>query len=90
MHVGVTRHPTNDWTAQQLREATPFEQRPNYLLRDNDSKFGIHFQQVAKGAGIKVLKTLVKAPNANGICERLISTLRRELLDHLVLLAKNT
>jgi putative transposase len=39
IHIGVTRHPTDEWTAQQLREATPFEQRPKYLIRDNDAKF---------------------------------------------------
>ncbi len=38
VHMGVTRHPTDVWVAQQLREATPFEQRPRYLIRDNDSK----------------------------------------------------
>src|SRR3712207_8390254 len=39
VHVGVTRHPTDTWVAQQLREATPFGQRPRYLIRDNDSKY---------------------------------------------------
>jgi putative transposase len=85
VHVGVTAHPTDEWTAQQLREATPFEQRPKYLIRDNDTKFGTHFKQVAEGAGIKVLKTPIKAPNANANCERLLGTIRRELLDHFLI-----
>lgn len=85
IHVGVTAHPTNEWTAQQLREATPYRQRPQYLLRDNDAKFGTHFKQVAEGAGIKILKTPIKAPNANANCERLMGTLRRELLDHFLI-----
>ena len=41
VHVGVTRHPTDAWAAQQLREATPFGQRPAYLLRDNDRTYGV-------------------------------------------------
>jgi putative transposase len=41
VHVGVTRHPTDAWAAQQLREATPFGQHPRYLIRDNDSKYGV-------------------------------------------------
>jgi putative transposase len=85
IHVGVTAHPTDEWTAQQLREETPFEQRPKYLIRDNDAKFGLHFKQVAEGAGIEVLKTPLKAPNANANCERLMGTIRRELLDHFLI-----
>jgi hypothetical protein len=73
IHVGVTAHPTDEWAAQQLREATPFEQRPKYLIRDNDAKFGSHFKQAAEGSGIKVLKTPIKAPNANANCERLMT-----------------
>jgi putative transposase len=85
IHVGVTAHPTDEWTAQQLREATPFEQRPKYLIRDNDTKFGSHFKQVAEGAGIEVLKTPLKAPNANANCERLMGSIRREVLDHFLI-----
>lgn len=85
IHVGVTAHPTDELTAQQLREATPFEQRPKYLIRDNDAKFGTHFRQVAEGVGIEVLKTPLKAPNANANCERLMGTIRRELLDHFLI-----
>ena len=72
VHLEVTAHPTDEWTTQQLREATPFEQRPKYLIRDNDAKFGIHFKQAAEGAGIEVLKTPIKAPNANVNCEMFI------------------
>jgi len=57
MHVGVTRHPTDAWVAQQLREATPFDQRPRYRIRDNDSKYGQAFNRVAEGSGITVLRT---------------------------------
>ena len=54
IHVGITSHPTDEWTAQQLREANPFEQRPKYLIRENDAKFGSKFKQVAEGVGIEV------------------------------------
>ncbi len=46
--MAVTRHPTDAWVAQQLREATPFGQHPNYLIRDNDSTFGPAFARVAE------------------------------------------
>jgi len=62
IHVGVTRSPTDAWTAQQLREATPFGQGPKYLIRDRDSKFGSCFARVAATSGIKILKTPYHAP----------------------------
>ena len=62
VHVGVTRHPTAAWVAQQLREATPFDQRPRYLIRDNDGKYGAHFERVAAGSGIRTLRTPFRAP----------------------------
>ncbi len=57
IHVHVTRTPTDLWVAQQLREATPYGERPRYLLRDNDRKFGPSFARVAITTGIKVLRT---------------------------------
>src|SRR5438876_8615396 len=57
MHVGVTRSPTDAWTAQQLREATPYGQTPKYLIRDHDRKFGPCFARVHETSGIKLLKT---------------------------------
>ncbi len=70
VHVGVTRHPTDTWVAQQLREATPFGQAPKYLIHDNDSKFGPLFARVAHATGIKLLRTPIRAPRANACCER--------------------
>jgi putative transposase len=86
IHVGVTHSPTDAWTAQQLREATAFGVGPKYLIRDNDSKFGVTFARVAKSSGIKVLKTPYHAPRANAICERFLGSVRRECLDHLLIL----
>ena len=86
IHVGVTRSPTDAWTAQQLREATPYGQSPNYLIRDRDHKFGACFARVAATSGIKMLKTPYHAPRANAICERFLGSVRRECLDHLFIL----
>jgi transposase InsO family protein len=83
IHVGVTRFPTDAWTAQQLREATPYGQSPNYLIRDRDNKFGSSFARVATISGIKMLTTPYHAPRANAICERFLGSVRRECLDHL-------
>jgi putative transposase len=85
IYVGVTRSPTDTWTAQQLREATAFGVGPKYLIRDNDSKFGVGFARVAKASGIKMLKTPYHAPQANAICERFLGSVRRECLDHLLI-----
>jgi len=86
IHVGVTRAPTDAWTAQQLREATPYGQTPKYLIRDNESKFGPCFARVAVTSGIKILKTPYRAPRANAICERFLLSVRRECLDHILIL----
>jgi len=88
VHFGVTRNPTDRWAAQQLREATPFGEGPRFLIRDNDNKFGDSFAQVARGTGIEVLKTPYRAPRTNAICERFLGSLRRECLDHLLILGE--
>jgi transposase InsO family protein len=83
IHVGVTRSPTDAWTVQQLREATAYVVGPEYLIRDNDSKFGVDFARVAKTSGIEMLKTPYHVPRANAICERFLGSVRRECLDHI-------
>jgi len=85
IHVGVTRSPTDAWTAQQLREATAFGVGPKYLIRDHDSKFGATFDRIAKTSRIEMLKTPYHAPRANAICERFLGSVRRECLDHLLI-----
>jgi putative transposase len=89
VHVGVTRHPTDEWVAQQLREATPYGERPRFLLRDNDAKYGARFAEVAAASGISVVRTPVRAPRANAIVERFHRSVRRECLDHLLLLGED-
>ncbi len=88
VHVGVTQAPTDAWAAQQLREATPFGTAPKYLIRDNDAKYGPRFDAVAAGSGIAPLRTPIRAPRANAMCERLIGSLRRECLDHILLVSE--
>jgi len=85
VHLGVTKYPTDEWTAQQLREATPWGKGPKYLIRDRDSKYATHFSTVAVISGIKELKTPYRTPQANGICERFMGSLRRECLDHILI-----
>src|SRR5581483_9710312 len=87
VHFGVTRHPVDAWVAQQLREATPYGVAPQFLIRDNDRKFGSAFSSVAKASGIEVLRTPYRAPRANAICERFIGRVRRECLDHLLIVS---
>ena len=86
IHVGVTRSPTDAWVAQQLREATAYGQGPKYLLRDNDRKFGVGFDRVAQTSKIEILTTPYRAPRANGVCERFLGSVRRECLDHFLIL----
>jgi len=88
VHFNVTRHPTDAWVAQQLRDATPFGDGPRYLVRDNDDKFGRRFAAVAEGTGIEVVKIPPRSPNLNAICERFLGSVRRECLDHVVVLGE--
>jgi putative transposase len=88
VHVGVTEHPTDEWIAQQLRDATPFAEKPKYLVCDNDKKYGPLFEWVAQAAGIEVIHTPYEAPRANAICERFVGSLRRECLDHVLVIGE--
>ena len=88
VHVGVTRHPTDAWVAQQLREATPFGQCPRYLIRDNDAKYGPTFSRVASASGITELRTAYRAPRQNATCERFLGSVRRECLDYMLVLGE--
>jgi putative transposase len=88
VRVGVTRGPSEKWTAQQLRDATPFGHGPQFIIRDRDDKFGAEFDRVAKGVGTKVIRTAVKAPLMNAIMERYVGSARREALDHVIILGE--
>ncbi len=88
VHVATTRSPSSVWVTQQLRDATAWGEGPRFLIRDNDAKFGRRFDAVAEGTGIKILRTPVRAPNANAVCERFPRSVRNECLDHIVILGE--
>jgi putative transposase len=73
---------------QQLRDATPFGHGPRLLIRDRDRKYGESITRVAIGTSIEVLQTPHRAPKANAICERFLGSVRRERLDHLLILSE--
>src|SRR2546421_11716045 len=68
-----------------LRAAAPYGERPRYLSRDTDNKFGPSFARVATTTGIKVLRTPYRTPRANAVCERFLGSVRRECLDHFLI-----
>jgi transposase InsO family protein len=86
VHLNVTEHPTAQWTSQQLVEAFPFDTAPRYLIRDRDCVFGQQVTRRVRSMGIEEVVTVPASPLQNAYVERLIGTLRRELLDHVVVL----
>jgi transposase InsO family protein len=86
VHVNVTANPTAAWVWRQLIEATPWGSKPRHLLRDRDAIYGRAFRRRAQRIGIDAIATPIHAPKANAVAERLIGTLRRECLDHLIVL----
>lgn len=85
VHVGVTTHPTAAWTARQLTEAFPWEETPDTLIRDNDAIYGGVFKNRLNSMGIRDGPTALRSPWQNGYAERLIGSIRRECLDHIVI-----
>ena len=83
-HWNVTEHPIAPWIWRQMIEATVWGERPQFLIRDRDRSYGEHFIARARRIGIETILTPVRAPNANAIAERVIGTLRRECLDHVI------
>jgi transposase InsO family protein len=83
VHVAVTAHPTAAWTAQQLREAFPADKAPRYLIRDRDAAFAA-IGPTATGMGIHQVLTAPRSPWQNAYAERLIGSIRRECLDHVI------
>jgi putative transposase len=88
VRVGVTRAPTDAWVAQQLREATPEGLGPRFLIHDHDAKYGPAFGRLAAGSGIEVIRTPIRAPRASAVCERFLGSVRRECVDHVLILGE--
>jgi putative transposase len=84
LHCNVTAHPTAEWTRQQLREAFPFDQLPRYLLRDRDAIFGTDFRDQLRDMGIREVLSAPRSPWQRAYIERVIGSIRRERLDHLI------
>jgi transposase InsO family protein len=84
LHCAVTAHPTAEWTAHQLREAFPWDTAPRYLLRDRDRIFGQEFVEQVKAMGIKQVLSAPRSPWQRAYVERVIGTIRRECLDHVI------
>ena len=81
----VTRHPTAEWLAQQIVEAFPWDTAPTYLIRDNDGAYGRTFTNRLRAMGIRDRPISPRSPWQNAYVERLIGTLRRECLDHVLI-----
>jgi len=86
VHFNVTPSPTAKWTAQQIIEAFAWDTAPKYLLRDRDSIYGAYFCQRVKNMGIKEVITAARSPWQNPFVERLIGSIRRDCLDHAIIL----
>src|SRR6266699_1911328 len=88
VHFNVTEHPTAHWTAQQIVDAFPDDSAPAYLLRDRDQVYGEQFRHRVKGMRIEEVLTAPHSPWQNPFVERLIGSVRRECLDHVVVLSE--
>jgi putative transposase len=86
LHFNITDSPSAAWTAQQLTEAFPYALPPRYLLRDRDGIYGLEFVQRTRGLGLEQKLIAPRAPWQNPFVERLIGSLRRECLDHVIVL----
>ena len=88
VYSNVTAHPTDAWTLQQFREALPSDHGHKFVIHDRDSIFSAELDHQLLSFGLKVLRTPVRAPQANAYCERLIGTMRREFLDFVIPLSE--
>jgi len=86
VHFNVTEHPTAQWTAQQVVDAFPWDETPRYLLRDRDRVYGTSFQERVHNMGIEEVVIAPRSPWQNAYVERLIGSVRRECLDHVIVL----
>jgi putative transposase len=89
MRLGaITANPTGEWTVQQARNLGQWFEDIKFLIRDRGSNFTASFDAVFQAAATRILVSAVQAPRMNAICERLVGTLRREVLDRTLILGK--
>ena len=86
VHFNVTDNPTVSWSAQQIVEAFPWDTTPKYLLRDNDCIYSCEFSAQVLVMNIKEVKTAYRSPWQNPYSERLIGSIRRDYLDHVIII----
>ena len=88
LHFNVTPNPVAEWTAQQIVEAFPYDTAPRYILRDRDRIYGDVFRRRVKGMGIEEVITAYRSPWQNPFCERVIGSIRRDCLDHMMIFSE--
>ncbi|MGI9302276.1 MAG: integrase core domain-containing protein [Gammaproteobacteria bacterium] len=86
VHFNVTEHPNSAWIAQQIIETFPFDTAPRYLLRDRDGKYGDRYRGRVRSMGIKDTVIATRSPWQNPFVERVIGSVRRDCLDHVIVL----
>jgi transposase InsO family protein len=86
--ISVTTNPTAEWIARQIREAFPWDDAPKYLIRDRDQIYGAVVTRRLRAMGIRDKPTAPASPWQNGFAERLIGSIRRECLDHIIVLGE--
>jgi len=89
LHTNVTPHPSAEWTGNQVVQAFPYDSAPRFLLRDSDSIYGEEFRSRVANMGIEEITTAYCSPWQNAYVERVIGSIRRECLDHMIVLGEN-
>ncbi|MFH1279661.1 MAG: integrase core domain-containing protein [Candidatus Eisenbacteria bacterium] len=89
LHFNVTDSPTAAWTSRQLIQAFPWDTAPKYLLRDRDKIYGHEFHRTARNLGFEQIKISPRSPWQNPYVERVIGSIRRECLDHIIIFSEN-
>jgi len=88
VHFNITTNPYAEWTAQQIVDAFPYEEAPRFLIRDRDGIYGSYFTKRVESLGIEEVSIAPRSPWQNPCCERVIGSIRRDCLDHVIVLGE--